>query len=482
MRLRACVFAAALALVAAPLTAQQPGTVELGLFSRMTWFDDANPISEVPPIGIGARLGVFPIPNLALEVSGSYSDTHIELTEDDVNYLPLRGLAVLNIPAGDVIPMIGAGFSMSRYSGAIDETDTGISGLLGIRAYYTDRTSVRTEVTLDYISSPFNEGGDVDRHLNWGWQLGLSYALSGGRAADSDGDGVSDNRDRCPGTPRGEPVGLDGCPLDGDGDGVSDSADRCADTPAGVRVDANGCAVDTDRDGVADHMDRCANTASGASVDANGCEVDGDGDGVPDSRDRCSNTPSGTSVDANGCPRDSDGDGVPDARDRCANTPQNADVDANGCPTDSDNDGVPDGIDRCADTEAGADVDARGCPVLFATEEETTLVLEGVTFETGSAELTASARSTLNVVAESLNGNPDVRVEVAGHTDNTGSRAFNVQLSQDRAESVRSYLQSRGVTASRMEARGYGPDEPTATNATAAGRQQNRRVELRRLN
>ncbi len=137
--------------------------------------------------------------------------------------------------------------------------------------------------------------------------------------------------------------------------------------------------------------------------------------------------------------------------------------------------------DACPDTPAGQQVDARGCPVLFE-EGRRELVLEGVNFEVNSAELTASARGILDRVAESLVANPEVRVEVAGHTDKTGARAYNLTLSQRRAESVRNYLIQRGVAAGQVAARGYGPDNPIATNATRAGRAQNRRVELRKLN
>jgi OOP family OmpA-OmpF porin len=76
---------------------------------------------------------------------------------------------------------------------------------------------------------------------------------------------------------------------------------------------------------------------------------------------------------------------------------------------------------------------------------------------------------------------PEVRVEVAGHTDSTGSAATNVRLSEARAAAVRAYLARRGVAPDRMVARGYGSSRPVAPNATAAGRARNRRVELHRL-
>jgi OOP family OmpA-OmpF porin len=160
-------------------------------------------------------------------------------------------------------------------------------------------------------------------------------------------------------------------------------------------------------------------------------------------------------------------------------------VDALGCPivTDADGDGVPDSIDRCPDTRAGQRVDSIGCPILFVVErgEVQPLILRGVNFEIGRSALTRESYVILDEVAASLVAHPDVRVEIAGHTDITGSRALNSRLSLERAQAVEVYLAQKGVEPSRMVSRGYGPDEPIATNATAAGRAQNRRVELRRL-
>jgi OOP family OmpA-OmpF porin len=90
---------------------------------------------------------------------------------------------------------------------------------------------------------------------------------------DTDGDGVKDSRDNCPGTPTGITVDSNGCPLDSDGDGVPDHIDTCPGTMRGVKVDANGCEIDSDRDGVFDRNDKCPNTRQGAQVDISGCEI-----------------------------------------------------------------------------------------------------------------------------------------------------------------------------------------------------------------
>jgi outer membrane protein OmpA-like peptidoglycan-associated protein len=101
-----------------------------------------------------------------------------------------------------------------------------------------------------------------------------------------------------------------------------------------------------------------------------------------------------------------------------------------------------------------------------------------VLFDTGKADLKAMARERLAKVAGILIAYPDIRVEIDGYTDSTGSLEFNEQLSQQRAESVRNYLSSQGVNSSTISTQGFGPSQPIASNETAAGRQQNRRVEL----
>jgi outer membrane protein OmpA-like peptidoglycan-associated protein len=102
-------------------------------------------------------------------------------------------------------------------------------------------------------------------------------------------------------------------------------------------------------------------------------------------------------------------------------------------------------------------------------------------FETGKSALKPESFTVLDIVAQSLNANPDIRIEIAGYTDNTGSEATNLRLSQARADAVRAYLGSKGVAPGRMVAKGYGAANPIAPNSTAAGRAQNRRVELRQL-
>ena len=311
---------------------------------------------------------------------------------------------------------------------------------------------------------------------------------------DQDNDKVLDGLDQCPDTPAGVAVDAKGCPPDSDGDGVDDGLDKCPDTPAGATVDPTGCPLDSDHDTVWDGVDKCPDTPVGAVVDATGCPLDGDRDGVADGIDKCPDTVAGTPVDATGCPADSDTDGVPDNLDRCPNTAPGTQVDANGCPIakDTDGDGVVDPQDRCANTPAGSRVDQFGCLLLFeerapaaatpgAPAPRPTLILRGVTFQTGRSVLTTASYEVLDQVAASLIANPEIRIEIAGYTDNTGSLTLNRRLSGNRAIAVRFYLARKGVSPTRMTARGYGPANPVATNTTPDGRAQNRRVELHKL-
>ncbi len=234
---------------------------------------------------------------------------------------------------------------------------------------------------------------------------------------------------------------------------------------------------DDDKDGIGNDVDRCANTAPGATVDSFGCELDSDNDGVKNSADRCPDTAQNSTVDARGCKQDtdSDNDGIKNSADNCSDTAQGTIVDAQGCELDNDNDGIKNSADNCPDTAQGAKIDNQGC------ELKEIIALKGVTFANNSAVLTGNSEDVLNDAAATLRRNADLKVEVAGYTDNRGSVTYNVHLSQKRAETVRGYLIAQGISADMLSAKGYGPENPLADNATADGRAANRRVELRIL-
>ena len=159
---------------------------------------------------------------------------------------------------------------------------------------------------------------------------------------------------------------------------------------------------------------------------------------------------------------------------------------------DDDGDGVANKFDKCPNTPSGVKVDGAGCPLpemkhetkviekIVVTEEDKKVVDEAIKnleFDLGKSTIRSTSNASLDRVAALLI-EKNFSLKLAGHTDNTGSLQTNLRLSKERAESVKAYLVSKGANASRIEATGYGPNQPIATNATAEGRQQNRRVEF----
>lgn len=203
---------------------------------------------------------------------------------------------------------------------------------------------------------------------------------------------------------------------------------------------------------------------------------DGDGDGVANATDKCPTTPAGRKVNVTGCELDGDGDGVVDALDKCPTTPAGRKVNAEGCELDGDGDGVLDNVDQCPTTPAGDRVDSKGCSL------PKVLNLRGVNFDSNKDLLRPDALPILDEAVATLKRYPGLKLEVAGHTDSANSDAYNLELSQRRAAAVMDYFVSQGVAAERLSAKGYGEVEPIADNASAAGRLENRRVELRSLN
>lgn len=296
---------------------------------------------------------------------------------------------------------------------------------------------------------------------------GLTYSFGSGK--DSDNDGVSDSKDKCPDTPAGVAVDKKGCPLDRDKDGVADYLDTCPDA-AGTAM-MNGC-PDRDNDGVADAEDRCPDTKG--TVALKGCP-DADNDGVADIDDKCPNSKAGTPVDASGCPMDNDKDGVSNDIDRCPDVAGPESL--KGCP-DTDGDGVADIDDRCPRVK-GTMVN-KGCPEI-AKQDVVRINYIGskLFFETGSDKLKVASLALLDELVNIMNRYDGASLNIEGHTDSDGSDAFNETLSQKRTDAVRTYLLGKGITGSRLTAKGYGESKPIADNKTSLGKAKNRRVELK---
>jgi len=218
---------------------------------------------------------------------------------------------------------------------------------------------------------------------------------------------------------------------------------------------------------------------------ASASPVDTDGDGIPDVSDLCPTVPEDKDgfQDEDGCPDlDNDQDGIPDTLDKCPNEPEDKDgfEDEDGCPDlDNDQDGIPDTEDLCPNDPGPPE--EKGCPkkhTLVSVTQEKIELHQAVFFATAKATIMPQSFDLLNEVADVLKTRPTMQVRVEGHTDTRGSRTTNMRLSQARADSVKAYVISRGIDASRLISVGYGPDKPIETNKTAAGRERNRRVEF----
>lgn len=294
--------------------------------------------------------------------------------------------------------------------------------------------------------------------------FGASIPINYKKPKDSDGDLVSNKKDKCKNV---KGVWEErGCPNpDTDGDGVLDKDDNCPDV-AGSKT-AHGC-PDSDMDGVADAEDSCPTEAG--LPELRGCP-DRDGDGIADINDTCPDVAG--LAEFKGCP-DTDGDGIPDNEDKC---PKAAGPIANeGCP-DTDNDGVADNMDKCPEVPGTAE--NYGCPeVSVEVKKRLAFAATAIQFDLGKASIKKSSYKLLDEIVQILNDYPDYNMTIDGYTDNTGNATRNLELSKKRANAVKDYFISKGIDANRLMADGHGIDNPVASNKTAAGRAKNRRVEM----
>jgi outer membrane protein OmpA-like peptidoglycan-associated protein len=286
---------------------------------------------------------------------------------------------------------------------------------------------------------------------------------------DRDGDGILDDKDRCPDEPEDRDgwEDDDGCPdPDNDGDGIPDLEDRCpnqAEDMDGERDD-DGCPEtslkDRDGDGILDMYDECPEKREDFDdyQDKDGCpDPDNDADGIPDSLDECPLDAEDKDgfEDEDGCPElDNDNDKIPDASDECPNEPENY----NG---HQDDDGCPE----------------TGRVIIEGTE---LVILDKVQFATNSAQILPESGPVLDDVASTLEKHPEFEViEVAGHADERGAAAHNLMLTKARAQAVVAALTQRGIARNRVVSQGYGAYCPVDKGKTMEAYDKNRRVDFK---
>ena len=255
-------------------------------------------------ITYGAAIGYNLTERLTAEGAFNFAETDFEESAGDVDAYVYRLNGLYHFPVDKkLVPFIGLGLGgiTLDYENGEYETDFLLNYGLGLKYFLNESIALRGDIFHILIPDGLKN--------NLLYTLGLTVTFGGEKEKvkpvpqykDSDGDGVYDNMDKCPGTPAGVAVNSSGCPRDSDGDGVADYLDKCPGTPAGVAVNDQGCPYDSDGDGVADYLDKCPGTPPAIMVDQMGCPPDLDRDGVADYLDECPKTPIGAKVDERGC-------------------------------------------------------------------------------------------------------------------------------------------------------------------------------------
>ncbi|MGB1136784.1 MAG: OmpA family protein [Flavobacteriaceae bacterium] len=388
--------------------------------------DHYNIVPAVTRVAAGRYLG----DGFTFNVAGTFnkiSKLGDARTEDLVYYAADGGLTYTmrdQIGGPWLDPSLGVGGGYTW----VDEVGFGtLNATASLRIWVAENLAVNFQSTYKHAMEDF--GITHFQH-----SVGASFKFGG---KDTDGDGLYDNEDACP-----EVAGLpqfDGCP-DSDGDGVEDRNDACVDV-AGL-AQFNGC-PDSDGDGIADPQDACPMAAGVAAL--------------------------------NGCP-DADGDGITDGDDSC---PEEAGPSSNGgCPFyDADGDGVEDKNDQCPDIAGTAS--NNGCPeVTIEVINQLNEYSKTILFDTGKTSISEESAAVVQDMADVMSAYPNAMFEVEGHTDSVGSAKNNQKLSEARAQSVHDALVALGIDDARLSFIGYGEDRPVASNNTAAGRAENRRVEV----
>ena len=391
-----------------------------------------------------------------LDLSGFYPDVNLE-----INNLPQHGF--------------GSIFNWSSESKYILKPEVAISALTGISFNLKNGYRLSVGVYCDYGMTGMKKITEqplvtYNAPITSGVTANSVLAINKTGFARSFATGIQFKLDF--GKKKAKVIKLE--MVDGDKDGVTDSLDLCP-CKAGCLA-FKGCA-DTDGDGIPDNLDKCPDVKGLQKYQ--GCSIpDTDKDGINDEEDKCPDVPGVAAYQ--GCKppeKDRDKDGIFDDLDKCPDIPGVAEN--QGCPIpDRDRDGVLDGADKCPDIPGLPENE--GCPVI-AKEViiQTNIAAENILFETGTAKLKSSSFKGLNDVANIMLETAGIRLYIDGHTDIVGSDTLNQTLSENRAKAVQDYLKSKGLSANRLHASGFGKLRPLADNKTQAGRRQNRRVELK---
>lgn len=433
-----------------------------------------------------AGIGIDQISGKAITTPGNYRTLLVPvdarllwspLSLENYNPYLYAGGGALRWKVLDPPPSPSAGAQLEGWTGYIP-------GGAGVQVRLSNNVALEFSGGYNYTFTDDLDGIRSGRKdAFWSFLGGITFVGESGEA-DPDNDGLSNRIE--------EELGTDPKKSDSDGDGFSDGEEF-------LDYKTNPLNKDTDADGLSD-------AAEVREYKTDPLKQDSDGDGLNDGDEvmKYNTDPLKVDTDTDGLSDgdevlkdatnplkgDTDGDGLSDSEEvRAYKTdPLKADTDGdrlrdadeakkngtNPLKADTDGGGLNDGTEM-----------ARGLNPLDPEDDVPKIgkpmILEGVGFKTGSADLTPESAVTLNNVYQTLVDFPEMEVEISGHTDITGSRNLNMNLSAARANSVKEYLVSRGVDAKRIRTVGYGPDRPAAPNNSSDGRAKNRRIEFARI-
>lgn len=433
--------------IATPLTAQRAHQFEVTAAGGYHTYGNATELEA--QFGLAARLGYWFYGPLSLE--GEFNYARPQPTNDLADRVAVStfaGWLLANLPVGSSGSLfLKGGYGATSYGKCPDVAlpGAGPCGSVGVlQGGAGARVAILPSVQFR-VDGVLNTSLSERRFSNALVQGGVSFLLGGRPSpdlsnADPDADGVPDRRDRCPGTARGSRVDAVGCSHDADGDLYPDGIDACPDTPAGATVDKRGCPADADGDGVLDSTDRCPDTGKGVTVDTTGCP----------------NAPAPSA----GAPAAQPAPAPPVVTPAPQPTPRP--------PVAQPRPAAPADTAKARPTRADT-VKARLARVV---------ILPGTIWNYRASAINATGFPVLDSVVALLRENPSLVAEVQGYAHDRLVPSDNTLLSSRRAEAIKSYIVSKGVTAGRVTAVGLGSQTLLVSDTTDAARITNRRVEV----